>query len=489
MRCLLRQTEDKTKWAKDQPGSQTGDQAIDPLTVPVNNIRQSSAEGLRRDFSSLMMSRFALGVALPLGMLGRAKTMMRGWVAPSPPPATPYNVACANGHRLRGNRTEGYQALRCPTCGEAVFILPQSPLPQPSVPIALASANRDRLEQQSIVDAYPSDDSPHALVDPPEWSDSSASRPATVGVEASDDVADIDWVEEVEEPDQPVARPTSSSQDGPNQSTPPRRQPARPTRPRLDIPTQVTDEPLPSLSWKEWVSTHRNPLLAVGLVLVVLSAISLKRYRQHREELPRIAEIGRTEGFKKLDAGDFFAAKKILVEAASAVDAMGGRFEGADKIRQAALEAAIFTDLVPRTLEDLVEEAATSRDVAGWSSHFSSMYAGRSIILETTITAVPESALPNSHYADAYRILVGRGPKPEAIGRIDYAGFELFELTQPKLGEIKLLGARLQSLEFDLANNLWVVKLEPASGVFLTHPRALEAIHWPSGDPVEAENP
>ena len=414
--------------------------------------------------------------------------MMRGWVAPPPAAATPYNVACANGHRLRGNRTEGYQALRCPTCGEAVFVLPQSPLPEPPVPAASASAFRDRRDPQAILDAYPSDDAPHALVDPPEWSDPAANRPEWVSPTTDGEVADIDWVEETATPVQAVESPSSIPAGSSGPPARPRQRPARPSQPQPDSSPQPTRVPLPRPTWKELAFTYRNPLLAVALVLVVLGAITVKRWRQYREELPRIAEIGRTEGFKKLDAGDFFAAKKILAEAAAAVNAMGGRFEGADKIRQAALEAAIFTDLVPRTLEELVEEATTS-DVTGWSEHFQSMYQGRSIILETTITAVPDPARPGSQYADAYRILVGRGPEPQAIGRIDYTGFELFDLTQPKLGEIKLLGARLHSLELDLENHDWVVKLEPSSGVFLTHPRALEAIQWPSGDPVEPENP
>ena len=426
--------------------------------------------------------------------------MMRGWVAPPPPAATPYNVACANGHRLRGHRTEGYQALRCPSCGEAVFILPQSPLPLPPVPASAATSRIERIQpdNQAILDAYASDDAPHELVDPPAWSGSSVGHAPPVAVETSDDVADIDWVEEVVATEPPVAPPAST----PAPSTRPAAAapgPARPARPRRPRPRPVAPvvaasgpEPrpvAPRLSWKEWAWTHRNPLLAVGLVVVVLGAISVKRWRQRQEELPRIAEIGRTEGFKKLDAGDFFAAKKILAEAAAAVDAMGGRFEGADKIRQAAQEAAIYTDLVPRTLEDLVEEAATFRDVGGWSAHFESMYQGRSIILETTITTIPDPNRPDSHYGDAYRILVGRGTKPDATGRIDYAGFRLFELTEPKVSETKLFGARLQTLEFDLDRNLWVVTLEPNSGVFLTHPRALEALHWPASEPLEEDQP
>src|SRR5271156_5039696 len=45
---------------------------------------------------------------------------------------------CASGHRVRGERTEGYQALRCPACGDGVFVLPRSPLPEPPAPPGMA---------------------------------------------------------------------------------------------------------------------------------------------------------------------------------------------------------------------------------------------------------------------------------------------------------------------------------------------------------------
>ncbi len=406
--------------------------------------------------------------------------MMRGWVGPAPVAAMPYSVSCVNGHRLRGFRTEGYQALRCPSCGEAMFILPRSPLPEPPVPTS-TTPNRTR-DAQAVLDAFPVDDSPHALVDPPAWP--TPEPPPAVGT--SEDVADIDWVDEVTPPPPPSSEPAPAS--APTARPIQARPKPRPAAPKAPAPEPVV-APVPRLTWREWASKHRNPLLAVGLVLLVLGAVSVRRRRQRQEELPRIAEIGRTEGFRKLDSGDFFAAKKILADASAAVDAMGGRFEGADAIRQAAREAAILTDLVPRSLEELVEEAATYRDLAGWSAHFASMYRGRSILLETTITAVPDPSKPGSSYGDAYRILAGPGPKPTAKGRIDYEGFELFDLSQPKVGEIKLFGARLDTLEFDLASNLWVLTLEPDSGAFVTHPRALEAIHWPAGEPVEEPRP
>ena len=281
----------------------------------------------------------------------------------------------------------------------------------------------------------------------------------------------------------PDSKPTPSARPAPTAR--PRSVAARPA----PSPTVPQVAAAPRRTWSEWALANRNALLIVGFVLVIVGAVSVRRWRQWREELPRIAEMGRTEGFRKLDSGDFFAAKKILADAADAVDAMGGRFEGADSIRQAAREAAIFTDLLPIALEDLVEEAATVRDVSGWSAHFASMYQGRSILVETLITAVPDPTRPESHYEDAYRILAGRGPKPQAKGRIDYQGFQLFDLTQPKVGESKLIGARLAALEFDLNQNLWLLTLEPDSGVFVTHTRALEAIHWPTAEPVEEARP
>ena len=342
--------------------------------------------------------------------------MMRGWVGPQAVAAVPYNVPCANGHRLRGDRTEGYQALRCPSCGEAVFILPRSPLPEPPIP---AATKRTRSGQE-VVASYPSDDAPHSLVDPPAWSESQAALGAG-GASSGAHVADteIDW-EEAPKPNapQPQAAPLASPQTQPApaprprpKGTPgPRPQVARPG-PAASVAPPAEREAAPRLTWREWASRHRNPLLAAGLILLIVGAVLIKQRRNRLESLPRIAELGRTEGIKRLDAGDFFAAKKILAEAASAVDALGDRIEGADAIRQAAREAAIMTDLVPRSLEDLVEEAATYSDVAGWTQHFNAMYRGRSILLETTISATPDPAKPGSRYEDAYRILVGRNLK------------------------------------------------------------------------------
>lgn len=404
--------------------------------------------------------------------------MMQGWAAPPPARAQPYSVACAEGHRLQGRRTEGYQALRCPTCGDGIFVLPRSPLPEPPLP---TSPTRSRVA--AAVEAFP-DDGPLLLTDPP-------APESAMGGDLDPAVAaevEIDWVDVAE----PEAEPEPIAKTKPRPPAEPTAPAAEGRRPRskpAPAPSPVGD-PAPALRARlaAWAWGHRNSLLFAGVVLLVLVAVSVRRWRQRLEELPQIAEIGRTEGMKRLDAGDFQAAKKLLADAASAVDGLGGRYEGADAIRQGAREAAIFTDLAPESLEDILQEATTYRDVKDWSSHFADFYKGRSVILDDSIVATPDPNRPGSGYRGAYKVYGGRGPKPDAKARIDLAGFELLQLVEPKVGEPKIFGARLASLELDIATSEWVFTLEPDSGVFMTHPKALALIFrtTPEADAEEA---
>ena len=416
-----------------------------------------------------------------MGLLGRAKSMMQGWAAPPPSRAQSYNVACAEGHRLRGQRTEGYQALRCPTCGDGIFVLPRSPLPEPPIPSTVS-----RSRASAIPEAFYEED-PHLLTDPPAPGSEGEIDPDESGE------AEIDWVDEL--PAVPDPRQEAPKVDQPTKAkSAPEVVPAAPAvRPRPKKPAAKPAPPMvpvvdqPTLA--EWAWRNRNALLVAGVVLLVLGAIGVRRHRQRLEELPQVAEIGRTEGLKRLDDGDFQGAKKLLGDAASAVDSLGGRYAAAEAIRQGAREAAIFTDLVPEGLDRLLEEAATYRDVKEWPSHFAGYYRGRSVILESVITAVPDPDRPDSSYQIEYRIFTGPGPKADARARIDLAGFRLFALSLPKVGEPQTFGARLAGLEFDLISSEWVFTFEPESGVFITHPKALASIGWTTSEASEEPRP
>ena len=406
-----------------------------------------------------------------MGLLGRAKSMMQGWAAAPPSRVQFYSVACSEGHRLNGQRTEGYQALRCPTCGEGIFVLPRSPLPEPPAP-----AGSPRARVASAVEAAFPEEDPLILSDP--------SGPSVMVGEVKNEgdrpEAEIDWVDEIAtEPEVPKAVAP------PKPAVKPRPKPSGPSRPKVEGP-KVQVVARPSLRESAWRS--RNGLLVATVLVLIVSAVAIRWHRQRLEELPRIAEIGRTEGLKKLDAGEFQAAKKLLGEAADAVDGLGGKFEGADSIRQGAREAAIFADLAPAGIAEIVEEAKNC-DPKEWPSRFAASYKGRSVIIDATVSAVPDLATPGSTYQIEYPIYFGRGPKPEGRGRINLEGFRLFELAQPKVGEKGPFAARYKSVELDVTTEEWVVTFEPDSGVFILHPKALEAIDWPSSEEPEGVGP
>jgi len=415
-----------------------------------------------------------------LGLFGRAKALLQGSSPPSSGKAQFYRVACVEGHVLDGQRTDGYQALRCPTCGEGIFVLPRSPLPEPVAP---ASSQGRRPAKRST-----HDDDRLILTDPPPPAEVAQAR-AQVAPTRTEVETQIEWVDEVEPQAPPVAaasRPETSVQTPPpspvaDPKPGPSRSQAKPVP--TTIPAGLIEvEDRPTLGERLW--RRRNALIFTTVALIVALTIGFRLRQRHLEALPAIVEIGRTQGLAKLDTGDFHVAKKLLGEAASAVETLGGQVEGADAIRQGAREAALFADLVDERLETLVQKAAKAESETAWASNFTTLYKGQSIILEAQITAVPDPEVPGSGYDLDYRIYYGSGPTPAGKGRIDLTGFRLFELEKPNKGESKVFGARLASMQQDEKGE-WLIQLVPDSGCFITHDKALLLLWGSTGSPED----
>jgi len=237
---------------------------------------------------------------------------------------------------------------------------------------------------------------------------------------------------------------------------------------------------------------HRWLLAVVPLLVIATVAL---RYRRHSmQEYPLIAEKGRTEGIAALDEGNFDKAFQLLSAAKKAVDELGGKVEGAETIRIAADEAAIFNNLLSQTPEDLLAEAGRT-DPLSWATKFDTLYKGRTIFVDTWITAEPDPG-GSGGYELLYTILppgeasnfrAEGGSRPDRIGVIDLTGFQLFELERHHTGDRVTFGAHLASFQYDGNRNLWVIRLEPKSGVFITHTKALEAIGY-QGAPEGVES-
>jgi DNA-directed RNA polymerase subunit RPC12/RpoP len=445
-----------------------------------------------------------------LKFLGQAKKFFNVLATEPETKAEYFNVRCGSGHRVRGERTEGYQALRCPACGEGVFVLPRSPLPFPAPPKRGESPKPGRTIERLV------DEEPVALSDP-------ASVSVDLGGDEHVDAgADIVWDDELPAPDPapPVARRkavrTSEESVDLGVAGPPaaaggaapaggtsrsRRQRERPrahSGGHRDRRNAATDDRLSRAAPEAAVAAgpgrgelvleikpaSRKRLLhrlLVVLVPVLVIATVAWRYREHvRQGYPLVAEKGRTEGIAALEAGEFDKANQVLSAAKTAVDALGGAVEGADDIRQAADEAAIYVNLISVDLGELLDELGRLGKEAR-ESKFDTLYKGRSIFVDTIVTAAPDGT-DSSKYELAFRILPpgeagNREGRPDREGVFDLTGFKLFEHGL-EVGSRVIFGAKLESLEYDEDLKLWKFRLVPKSGVFITHTKALDSLHW-----------
>ncbi len=452
--------------------------------------------------------------------LGQAKKFFNVLATEPETKAEYFNVRCGSGHRVRGERTEGYQALRCPACGEGVFVLPRSPLPFPPPPKRSESPRPGRTVEKLV------EEEPVALSDP-------ASVSVDLGGDERGDAgADIVWDDELPEPapaprvarrkavrtseesvDLGVAGPPAAAGATPTGGTSrSRRQRERPrthSGGHRDRRTAATDDRLTRAAPEAAVAAgpgkgelvleikpaSRKRLLhrlLVVLVPVLVVATVAWRYREYvRQGYPLVAEKGRTEGIAALEAGEFDKANQILSAARTAVDRLGGAVEGADDIRQAADEAAIFVNLISVDLGELLGELGRLGKEAG-ESKFETLYKGRSIFVDTIVTAAPDGT-DSSKYELAFRVLPpgeagNREGRPDRVGVFDLTGFKLFE-HGPKVGSRVIFGATLESFEYDEALELWVFRFAPKSGVFITHTKALDSLHWRPESVPSAEEP
>lgn len=410
-----------------------------------------------------------------MGLFNRARNLIQGMGTLSEREAQHYGVVCPNGHRLRGTRTEGYQAIRCPACNAGVFILAASPLPNPVAPKSAATRRPTAASRTSTV----VDEGPIELRD----ADIDEVEVELVGNGPPVSDAEIIWEDETPEPSAAADRPAppKTSRDRP-------RRPARPGAAEAPQPDAAARQVAIDEEEEQQPISRRNsrPLLIFGLVaLVVVGTVVLRIWRNHRQSLPLVAEQGRVEGIPALEEGNFDKAHQLLSAAKRAVDRLGGAVEGADQIRSAADDAAIFINLAPESLEEMLDQAARTNPEA-WATRFDSLYQGRTIVLDSRVKATPESAA--GRYEIEYVVMppgvtanflgVG-GARPERTARIDFKGFELFERFQPKVGDRVLFGARLAEFRFDVEADGWIIRLQPTSGVSIHFDKALEALGWP----------
>jgi hypothetical protein len=372
---------------------------------------------------------------------------------------------------VRGYRTEGYQAIRCPGCGEALFVLPRSPLPEPPEP------SRPAKRRPDFERADEEDDSPIELVDAPpqpddvpysnntdeevEWVDEGGAEAVEEESEAAPAAAmprpevEIDW-SEPKRPARKRRRAAAVEEDAADHDRRPRESRTPPGM--VEIPGR-----------KRRFSGRSLGLLGLAVITIVASTIGINAWQRYRERLPAEAEADRTAGIAALAEGKIDEARRRLTRAADSLKQLGVADERLTETRQIAAEVAIAVDLLQVSLPQLLDEAARLGE-SEWSSHFGNIYRGRSIAFDDVI----EATQAEGGYRLSSRVFCGVGPEATRTGRFDLAGLKLIEEHAPKVKERVVFGARLESV--DLVDGTWAIRFAPESGVWLTHPDVLNLV-------------
>jgi DNA-directed RNA polymerase subunit RPC12/RpoP len=433
-----------------------------------------------------------------LNILGHARKMLQGLGPAEPPRPQYYDVACIAGHHLQGQRTEGYQALRCPTCGEGIFVLPRSPLPDPPAP-------KEKKAKGEPLGASMMDDGPISLNDPPppdpvadeaevEWlepgseDDAAAVAPAAVVDDGFEAI-----IPKPGEADDRPARPATASPArsktrpaAPTSGSAPQSAPRHATKPKPRAAVEVAIRP----SLGQRLSRQRPVLIIVAILVIVTGTVAFRSYRRRLENLPQLAEQSLAEGRAAKERGDVINARLKLNTAADALEKLGA--DTAASVRQEANEAAILADM-DYLLEEIIADAARSKTAEAWEDRFKSRYKGRAILIDSEIT-VPKDA-PKGTYEIPYRVFEGPSGKPYQ-GKIDLKGFQLLESKTFKPGDPPItFGARLAGVSLG-ADGVWKITLEADSGVFMNDRKGLAAAiphspedNWPASENAVTEEP
>ena len=442
-------------------------------------------------------------------MFGRNRKLIPGQSTGVQPQIQHYVLSCLHGHDLHGTRTESYQALRCPTCGSGIFVLPRSPLPDlPPVSADDEPSTRTAF-QKGAREAAALQDSPIEYSDVPAgartgcgskkivWLDEDSSQDASEPLSLSDE----EILAEYQSPSQPVPAGRSQTAEPPASGSDHRSAAPRTSRDsrrgrgdaadQADEFDEVEDHDSDDLAYEpfkvrlaRWAVRRKGLLSVLTVIGVVCSTLAYNAWRPYREQLPHTAEVNFVEGMEAFEQADYDQAKLKLGRAAASFKTLGSRDERTSLAVQFAAEAAIFADLCTYRLDEILDEAART-DAEAWKRRFEIAYKGRAIILDTEIEGPPPPGASAGAYPLLYRVLLGRGPTPSKIGRIDLQQFKLFEGQSLKEGDSVLFGARLAGCQ--LEGGEWKFSLEPESGVLLTRFENLKRQGWSPRETISIE--
>lgn len=261
---------------------------------------------------------------------------------------------------------------------------------------------------------------------------------------------------------------------------------AAPVRPSIDLQKDLS-------VFASRVRAQFTPLRMIVLSLLVV--IGLTGWWQWTRAARSGAELdfktASEAGQAALRKKDFVEAAQHFARAAHAADILQRHDVPAEQVRQRFRQLTAINSLLTRSLTDLLESAKAGRlkgDTAAVESEFSSLHAGRWVVLQSEVAPASEPSNPQSASVWEQRVqmdgesflLTGSLPifskVPATLPSLAPPDGNAAPEAQPQLvlglndlGQREVLfAAQVESLKWNGAQSVWVLTLQSSSGFLWT---------------------
>lgn len=377
------------------------------------------------------------------GWLSSAASVFGGAAKPVP---QAFSIRCSCGGKVTGFRDDKARILPCPGCRQSMLVLPATPYPIPK----RSAPPPPRPRPSSEDDAAPSEsrDSVTPLVEKP-LKKSLRKRGKTPS-------------------ESPVAETTST----PNESL---GITARSLNPITGDPPQSRREARQAAMAATWSAVRRRlgqvftPVRLIALVTVTL--IGLTGYALRQRELFRQLDQTVTETTKQAELAvkdrNWRSAAESYRTVADALDRMGRDDPPARRLRQWHRELSAVTMPLPRSLPDLVTEAASESRVSSdldWATLFLASYGDGWLVTEVWL----DPGVDGGHPRVEVPLLAGQF-RATLVGEVPQARI----IPTNRLPARVLLATRLSAIERkSLDGDFTPVVTPPAAGAAEAGPPA-----------------
>jgi hypothetical protein len=175
--------------------------------------------------------------------------------------------------------------------------------------------------------------------------------------------------------------------------------------------------------------------------------------------------------------GSTHLARELLERAIQLRDAAPDQLTEAEhrELNQTQRQVALLTDLAPGGLTAMLEQAERAPTSQAWQARFRAEYLGRGVILDDVLRRPRNQTILGRVLSD-----LRQGP---AFGRVVLDEVQLLQELPLQEPQRWIVGARVKSVDRE-GRAVWVIRLEPDSGVLFTEPALL-----PTEMPTLREDP